>query len=362
MNQDQNSNTAFSESGTQTNPFTGDLKGEFTSDFGTNTNAVSQMFKGDGMGGGDKKRTIMLAVGGLVVVALLTVLLVFDEEDQGFDDFAESTEMTAESTMADQAADDQLAAEEDSLEADTADPAEDTTASGVEGAADTPAPETTSSANEGAGVAEATAPGSEAGVEAGIAPAEGYGQMASTGSITVASPFDGASLAYDETQGPATFSWSGAADRIVFSRSASMAPIVRSRNVAGRQSYRFLHPHPGNWYWRLENAEGGTPVQSFAIMPPVRRNFPITQPQPGGQIAGNGGVVAWQSDAKIASYKVQLVPQGSSWSSPAHQFGTSGTSIALQGVAPGAYDLRVGAFSEVAGRWEWQVINGVTVQ
>ena len=33
-----------------------------------------------------------------------------------------------------------------------------------------------------------------------------------------------------------------------------------------------------------------------------------------------------------------------SWAQPTHRFGTSGTSVALQGVSPGTYDIRVGAF------------------
>ena len=48
---------------------------------------------------------------------------------------------------------------------------------------------------------------------------------------------------------------------------------------------------------------------------------------------------------------------GASFGQPLHRFGTSGTSIALQGVNPGTYDVRVGAFSEVSGRWEWQYLR-----
>ena len=364
---DPNQTTAFGENtnATQTNPFTGDLKGEFTSDFGTNTNAVSQMFKGNsGFGGGDKKKTIFIVVAGVVVLALFGFLLM-EDDDQGFDGFDEpiaqdqgDTQATGQS-QGDQQVDDQDGMGAETDDASTADASAgdgvDDAATADNGLSDDTSPDETLATDGDAGMGEETM--GEEGAEA-----EGAGDMASTGSITITSPFDGASLPYDETQGPATFTFSGAADRLIFARSSSMSPVVRSVNVAGRQSYRFLHPHPGTWYWRAENAEGGTAVQSFTIMPPVRRNFPVTQPQSGMEISGNGGVVAWQGDSKVARYAVQLVPSGGSWASPMHRFGTSGTSVALQNVAPGPYDLRVGAFSEVAGRWEWQVVPGVTVQ
>lgn len=356
MNQDSNTSSAFSDNtnATQTNPFTGDLKGEFTSDFGTSTN-VSQMFNGDG-GGGDKKRLIFIIGGALVAILLLGLLLMEDEQD-GFDDFADQAveqqgEFADQSGLEDEPpASDPLAEDSDPLSEGDPLTAEDPLAT-PEGESADPLGEI----DTGVETSEASATGQDP------VPEPMGSSLASTGSITVGSPFDGANLSYDETQGPATFTWNGAADRIVFSRSSSMASIDRSVNVAGRQSYRFLHPHPGTWFWRLENAEGGTPVQSFTINAPIRRNFPITAPAPGGQIAGTGGVVSWQGDTKVARYKVELVASGSSWATVSYQFGTSGTSVALQNVPAGQYDIRVGAFSEVAGRWEYQVISGVTVQ
>jgi hypothetical protein len=46
------SDTFSTSSSATSNPFTADLKGEFTSNFGTNTNAVSQIFKEGGFAGG----------------------------------------------------------------------------------------------------------------------------------------------------------------------------------------------------------------------------------------------------------------------------------------------------------------------
>jgi hypothetical protein len=94
----------------------------------------------------------------------------------------------------------------------------------------------------------------------------------------------------------------------------------------------------------------------------VRRNISVTEPASGGTVAGNGGIVAWQGDSLVARYQVQFVPTGASWANPQFKFGSAGDRVALQNVAPGTYDMRVGGFSEVSGRWEWTVVKGVSVQ
>ena len=141
-----------------------------------------------------------------------------------------------------------------------------------------------------------------------------------------------------------------------------MNPPVKIVTLNGASTYSFENPYPGTWYWQVKNSSGASEVRSFKISAPARRNFPVSQPTPGGSISGNGGVVSWQAGEKIARYSVEFTPAGQSFASPSHRFGASGTSVAIQGVSPGSYDVRVGAFSEVAGRWEWQVIKNVTVQ
>ena len=322
-NQDPNSNAAFSQqsNGAQSNPFTSELKGEFTSDFGTNTNAVSQIFKGGGFASESKSRVILLAVLGLAVV--VGGYLYFDStaSEEGEAEFVDET----------------LA--EEGGDAESTAPAE--------GAATDAAPAT------GAASVEAVA------TEATPAPAEA---TASTGAISILTPPNGASQSYDETQGVSEFTWEGPADEIVFSRSQSMTPVVKSVKLNGSSKFNFENPYPGTWYWQVKNATGASNVSTFTISAPEARNFPVSSPTPGGQVAGNGGVVSWQAGEKIARYSVELTPAGASFANPAYRFGTSGTSVSLQGVTPGSYDFRVGAFSEVAGRWEWQVIQNVSVQ
>ena len=175
-------------------------------------------------------------------------------------------------------------------------------------------------------------------------------------------PAAGARRPYDETMAPAEFTWEGPADRINFSRNPNMQPLIKSVPLNGATYYALEHPYPGTWYWQVVNADGASEVRMFRILAPERRSFPISQPADGGNIAGNGGVVSWQAGEKIARYSVEVVAAGASFAQPQHRFGTSGTSVAIQGVNSGTYDIRVGAFSEVSGRWEWQYIRNVSVQ
>jgi hypothetical protein len=329
-NLDPNSNAAFSQtSSAQSNPFTGELKGEFSSDFGTNTNAVSQIFKGGGFASENKGRLILFGV--LAVAILGFAFWYLSEPMEGDMGSAEVAEEGLEEEGVDEEG---MGAEE----------GETTTAETSE-AAPVPAPTTET----------------KAATEPVPAPTTEAAPMA-TGDIRLGTPANGASQTYDETQGPAEFSWEGSADEIVFSRSSTMQPVVKSVKLNGASSFAFENPYPGTWYWQVKNATGASEIRSFRISAPDRRSFPVSQPTPGGSISGNGGVVSWQAGDKVARYAVELVPSGQSFATPAYRFGTSGTSVSVQGVSPGSYDMRVGAFSEVAGRWEWQVIQNVTVQ
>ena len=191
-----NTNTAFSQqSNTQTNPFTGDLKGEFSSDFGTNTNAVSQIFKSSGFASGDRSKTILIGVAVVGIVAAAYFLLnPSDDADSGL--FSGEEQISQQEEIGDEA-DEQLGEEGDEIAEEGDEIAED----GDEIAEDAAEEEVAEDAMEEDVAAES--------------------QPVSTGAITINSPADGARQTYDETQGPAIFSWEGPADRIFFSRSAS---------------------------------------------------------------------------------------------------------------------------------------------
>ncbi len=344
--QDPKSNVAFSEtSNTQTytqaqsNPFTSDIQGEFSSDFGTSTNAVSQIFKSGGFT--SENRTKLVALGAVLVGLLLAFIFVSGEDEQlsmQEDEMAEVQEEGAE--QQEDMADSQEAVAE----------GEEAVAEGEE------------AVGEGEGESESELADSEGELAEGMdGEAMEEGAEAVTGAIALIGPYDGAMQPYDETSGPAEFSWDVPAERFNLSRSSTMQPLERSVNVNGATSYALENPYPGTFYWQVQNAEGLSEVRSFTIMAPEPRVFPVTQPVAGGEIAGNGGIVSWQAGEKIARYAVELKPAGTTWANPAYRYQTSGTNISINGVPPGAYDFRVGAFSEAAGRWEWQELMGVSV-
>jgi hypothetical protein len=298
--------------GTQSNPFTADLKGEFTSNFGTNTNAVSQIFKDGSFGSSDKTRYIIFGAV-IILVAVVGWFLLSGSGDEAAD-----------------VAEDDVAAEDPSA----------TTAATPEDAAKPADAAPTAEAPAAAPAPETMAP-----------PA---------GAISLSSPDNGASLTYDETQGAAMFSWSGGPGTIVFSRHSSMQPEVMRVKVSG-SNYSFHHPWPGQWFWKVESEGGASEVRSFSVSAPIRRNIAITAPASGASLAGTGGVVSWTRDNAVAYYRVEL-NQGDDWSNPLFKFSSAGSQLELNGVGAGQYQLRLGAFSEVSGRWEFTQPISVTVQ
>ncbi len=313
--------TFSSQPAPQTNPFTADLKGEFTSNFGTNTNAVSQIFKEGGFTGNN--RTKYMIIGGVLIAVLAIVFFALTGEDS--EESLTDEEGTEEEVASDETEEEGEVAEETTEEAAT---------------------------EETAATTEAAAPATEAAPVS----APSYSSGVGSGPISLGEPADGSSLNYDETQGPATFSWTGGGGYIVFSRNASMNPHVIKVPVSGN-SYAFHHPWPGTWYWKVQNSSGSTEVRSFTVGAPVRRNIAL---QTSGAVAGNGGTVTWQGDAGVAYYRVEF--SNGSWANPQYRFASSGNSVTVSGVPAGQYQMRLGAFSEVSGRWEYTAPSSVTVQ
>jgi hypothetical protein len=325
-----NNNT--SQTGTQNNPFvTNDLKGEFTSKFGatndfggaTGATNVSQIFKDGSYGGDNTKKYLMIGV----ILACLAGLAWMFLGGSGETEIPATVDTPAVETPE---AKDPLAVD----------------------------PNATTAATPEAGAATAENPATDPATDAGATadPAA----TGATGPITLSAPESGASMPYDETQGSASFSWSGGPGTIVFSRNSSMQPEVMRVNVSGT-SYSFHRPWPGQWYWKVETEGGASEVRSFSVQAPVRRNIALTAPQSGASLAGTGGAVTWTGDSNVAYYRVEL-NQTDDWSNPQFKFSSSGSQLQLNGVPAGSYNLRLGAFSEVAGRWEYTTPVQVTVQ
>jgi hypothetical protein len=114
-------------------------------------------------------------------------------------------------------------------------------------------------------------------------------------------------------------------------------------------------------FWKVESEAGASEVRSFSVSAPVRRNVALTAPAGGGTLAGTGGVVSWTGDKGVAYYRVEL-NQSDDWSNPQFKFSSSGSQAQLNGVSAGQYKMRLGAFSEVSGRWEYTQPISVNVQ
>lgn len=336
----------FPDGGTDTNPFSDDLKGEFTSNFGTTTNAVSQIFKEGGFGDQSRSKYIIAGVLALVVVLIGVFIFLFGTSETEVpvvtSDFAETDAFPAEDEaedpfVADEEGEDAFFDEEEELASDS---------------------EASSDLDQA--VSEEAGDEFSAGQESASQSAAGEPLATGNGAIQLVSPAAEANRPYDETASPAEFSWEGSPGaEIVFSRSPSMSPVERQIFVQ-ENFYLFHNPYPGTWYWQVRNSDGASDVRSFRIGAPVKRNLVISQPASGGAVSGSGGVVSWQGDNKVAFYRVEL--SNGSWANPPFRFATAGNSVQLNGVAPGQYQLRVGGFSEVSGRWEYTNPISVSVQ
>lgn len=336
MNQSQNNPTGQgggggfpSQPGAPSNPFTADLKGEFASNFGTNTNAMSQIFKEGSYANSNRSRYILLGV--LLVAVAATAYLYIATEAHDENEFPASE--SAEVAKA------------------PAKPAQEK-----------PAPQAAAVAST-APAAPAKAPAAAA-ESAPAAAAESAPAAAATegaaGPLSINFPEDGALISYDETVGPARFSWNGGAGTLELSRNASMKPIDVKIPVK-KGAYSLHQPAPGTWYWQVKTASGKSGIRSFTVDAPVRRKLTVTAPAAGAALAGSGGQVSWTGDSKVTYYRVEL-SNAMDWANPAYKFATAGSVATLQGVTPGAYKMRVGAFSEISGRWEYTTPVDVTIQ
>jgi hypothetical protein len=165
-------------------------------------------------------------------------------------------------------------------------------------------------------------------------------------------PPNGHTMGYNEAS-PVYFTWGGGGN-IRFSRNANMSPLDRS---AGGNSYAFHGPMPGTWYWQAGSGE----VRSFNVNPAVRKAISVVSPSAGQSVAGNGGAVNIQGASGVAYYRVEF-SSSQNWGVPDYRIHSRSTQVALNGVQPGNYQMRVGAFSQESGRMEYTNPMPVNVQ
>lgn len=164
---------------------------------------------------------------------------------------------------------------------------------------------------------------------------------------------------YDESADPFEFSWEGTSGTIAFSRSPDMKPALYSFRTK-KNSFSYKKLPPGMWYWQVSNRAGNSAIRSFEVQPPDIRLISLVSPKDGSSIDGKAGVIAWMGDSKVAYYRVEM-SNSDQWEKPNHRFATSGTQLTISEVPAGAYKLRVGAFSEVSGQWEYTAPVSITV-
>ena len=78
----------------ESNPFTSDLKGEFTSSFGTETNTVSQLLSDGAFG--SKKNKILMGAGAAIFAAAIGLVVMSggDDMDSDIDSFGNSDDVS----------------------------------------------------------------------------------------------------------------------------------------------------------------------------------------------------------------------------------------------------------------------------
>lgn len=174
------------------------------------------------------------------------------------------------------------------------------------------------------------------------------------------SPENGASRNYDESTAASKFTWSGKGNGwIAFSRNPKMSPIELKSKTKGN-SYDLPRLLPGTWYWQAGNGGGKSAIRTFTVNPPAKRAIAILEPQDGASLLKDNGMISWKGDHKITYYRVELSTQG--WANPNYRFATTGTQLQIKNVSQGQYQMRLGAFSEVSGRWEYTDPIKVAVQ
>ena len=345
-------------------PFSADLKGDFSSNFGTNTNAVSQIFKEGGFVGENKTRLIAL-VGGLVVVFALAAVYLstgdsdYEEEDFIVADGDDEEELGLGSDMDDDLAESAPPKSKSEPKSDSLPPSKVTETLPVQQVAEDPLP---SPADNLPSYDDSPSMGGDYSGSSGSPAAREEDQWpVATVAPSLIAPQDGVVRGYDETQSPPLFTWEGSPGGwLTISESQTMKPVKFRRKTSGN-SVKVRKLLPGTWYWQVRNGAGSSSVRSFTIQEPVLRQLALGTPADGSSLAGSGGVVSWTGDQKVSFYRVELSAEDS-WANPAYRFATSGTQLQVQNVAAGSYKLRLGAFSEVSGRWEYTNPIAVTIQ
>ncbi|MDD9951361.1 MAG: hypothetical protein OXT67_07320 [Zetaproteobacteria bacterium] len=344
------------------NPFESELRSDFSSSFGaTTTNAVSSMFKDSGFI--TENRTKLIGILAVLVLAIAGGIFLLSEEDvEDPDDFLIAEEEPEHKSLTEEGLEDK-AAQDNTLGADKAQnnegDDEDLNIEETSGSEIDKLSEDTIDDNDLESI------GYEEESQSTSAPhkrAQRKFVAASAPPISQA-PTNGASRVYNEAGQRATFAWNpaGGSATLVLSQNEDLSnPIAKlAAGTDGQLEVRQILT-PGVWYWQVSNSQGKSEIRRFTILPAPLRKIDLLEPTSGTTLSGNNGIIRWTGDTHVSLYKVQL-STNNSWAQPEVQRATSGTSATLSGVNPGSYQLRIGAFSEVSGQWEFTNPIDITI-
>jgi hypothetical protein len=284
------------------------MGGEFSSGFGGGTNAVSQIFRDGGGGGDDKRRKMMLSLGIGVALALLGYggyVLLFEEGG--------SSEAPIVAT--------------------------------------TPAPKATAKADDKAATkaTETTVAEDDAVDEEDEEGAEDDEELAGE---TVA-PSSSGSYTYNEIGGgPIVQAAAGTAIEVSRSQDFSVMYMTGTTNNAGQ--LRIPNPPPGKVYWRVAGKPEVTEI-SIAAAPKLNIAMKV------GASIGSSETLQWSADGNAAHFRLEFASDAS-FANVSHSFSTNKSQVALSGVNPGNYYVRVGGLNVAAGRWEFTRGSSVEVK
>lgn len=291
------------------------MGGEFSSGFGGGTNAVSQIFRDGGQGGDDKRRkSIMMVLFGVFFVALVYLGYSFFFEEGAESPVVVSPTPASKATAAAPAASSTPAAVADAQSAATA---------ATAAAEDDAAEEDEEEEDESELASDAKAPGSAS------------------------------SYTYNEVGGgPIVQAASGTSIEVSRKQDFSEMYMTATANASGQ--VRIPNPPPGKVYWRVA---GKTDVTEITVQPAPKLNIAM---KIGASIAASD-TLSWSAKGDVAHYRLEFATDAS-FGSVSHSFSTNKSQVALSGVNPGNYFVRVGGLNVAAGRWEYTRGSAVEVK
>lgn len=300
--------------------------GEFSSGFGGGTNAVSQIFR-DGGSGDDRSHKIKVGlILGIAVTAVAYSIYYFvlEEPDTGVEVPVVTTTPEAVVTP--------MAEAEKPIDL-----------TGTGSATDNPTSAASTATDSATEVAE-----EEEFEEDGEEGADGEELLSASTPATSATTYQ-----YSEMGGGPIITAS-AGTSIEVSRSPNFDVIYIAGVIGESGQLRIPNPPPGKVYWRVA---GQTETTEITVLPPPKLNIGM---RVGASIAVNE-TLQWSADGEVGHYRVEFSGEPS-FGNVIHSLSTNQNQIALSGVEPGNYFIRVGGLNVASGRWEYTRGSSVEVK